>query len=56
MGYLRRTSNYQYTIVLFDPTHIMSMVDPVAINVETPKIDSECSLEKEFNKLLRMNP
>ena len=32
------------------------MADPIAIAVETQKIDSACSLEKEFTKLIRMNP
>ena len=31
----RRTSNYQKRIALFDPTHLMIMVDPVVIAVET---------------------
>ena len=35
---------------------MMSMVDPVAISVETPRIDSGCSLEKEFTEFIRMNP
>ena len=39
MGYLRRPSNYPERITLFDLTHMMTMVDPVAINVETPMID-----------------
>ena len=34
---------------------MMSMVDHVAIGVETSKIDSGCSLEKEFTKSIRMN-
>ena len=34
----------------------MSMVDPIAINLETLMIDNECSLEKEFIELIRMNP
>ena len=46
MGYLRRRSNYLERIVIFDLTHVMSMADPVAIGVETPMIDSWCSLEK----------
>ena len=37
-------------------THMMSMVDLVAIGIETLRIDSECSLEKEFTKLICMNP
>ena len=56
MGYLRRTLNYPEIITLFDPTHMMSMTNPIAIGVQTLKIDSECSLEKEFTKLIRINP
>ena len=56
MGYSRRRSNYLERITLFDLTHMMSMVDPLAIGVETPRIDSGCSLEKEFTELIRMNP
>ena len=56
MGYLRRTSNYPKRMTLTDPTHMMSMADPVAIGVETPRIDSGCSLEKDFIELIRMNP
>ena len=56
MGYLRKTSNYLEIISLSNPTHIISMVDPVAIGVETLMIDSGCSLKKEFTELIRMNP
>ena len=35
---------------------MMSMVDPIAIDVETLRIDSGCSLEKEFTELICMNP
>ena len=56
MGYWRRTSNYLERISLFDLTHMMSMVDPMAMGVETPKIDSGRSLENEFTKLICMNP
>ena len=56
MGYSRRTSNYPERIVLSNPTHMMSVVDPISIGVETIRIDSGCSLEKEFNELIRMNP
>ena len=56
MGYSRRTSNYLERITLSNPTHMMSMDDPIAIGVETLRIDSGCSLEKEFNELIRMNP
>ena len=34
---------------------MMSMVDHVAIDVETLKIDSGFSLEKEFTELVCMN-
>ena len=56
LGYLRRTSNYPERISLSNPTHIIRMADPIAIDVETLRIDSGCSLEKEFTKLIRMNP
>ena len=56
MGYSRRTSNYLERIALSNPTRMMSMTDPIAIGVETLRIDSECSLEKEFTELIRMNP
>ena len=55
MGYLR-TSNYLKRIALSNSTHMMNMVDLVANGVETPRIDSGCSLEKEFTKLICMNP
>ena len=35
---------------------MMSMADPIAIGVETIRIDSGCSLEKEFTELICMNP
>ena len=56
MGYSRRTSNYPERIGLSNPSHMMSMDDPIAIGVETLRIDSGCSLEKEFTELIRMNP
>ena len=56
MGYSRGTSNYPERIILSIRTHMMSMVDHVAIDVETLRIDSRCSLEKKFIKLIRMNP
>ena len=56
MGYSRRTSNYPKRIALLNPTHMMSMAYPIAIGVEILRIDSGCSLEKEFTKLIRMNP
>ena len=50
MGHLRKTLNYAERIVLSNMTHMMSIVDLVAINVETPRIDSGCSLKKEFSE------
>ena len=35
---------------------MMIMADAIAINVETLRIDSGCSLEKEFTELIHMNP
>ena len=48
MRYSRGTSNYPERITLSDPTHMMSMVDTLAIGMETLRIYSGCSLEKEF--------
>ena len=56
MRYSRRTSNYPKRIALSNLTHMMNMTDPVAIGVETLRIDSGYSLEKEFTELIRMNP
>ena len=56
MGYSIRTSNYLERIALYNPSHRMSMADPIDISVETLRIDSGCSLEKEFTKLIHMNP
>ena len=56
MGYSRRTLNYSKRIILSSSTLMMSMDDLVAIDVETLRIDSGCSLEKEFIELIRMNP
>ena len=56
MRYSRRISNYTERIELYNPTHMMSMADPIAIGVETLRIDSGCSSEKEFTELIRTNP
>ena len=56
MGYSRRALNYPKRIELFDRTHMMSMPDIMVISVKTLRVDSGCSLEKEFTKLIRMNP
>ena len=55
MGYSRRTSIYSERIALSNPSHMMSMADPIAIGVETLSIDSGYSLEKEFTKLICVN-
>ena len=55
MGCSRRTSSYPERIALSNPSHMMSMVDPIAIGVETLRTDSGCFLEKEFIELIRMN-
>ena len=55
MWYSRGTSNYLERIALSDPTHMMSMVDHEAIDIETLRIDNRWSLEKEFIELIRMN-
>ena len=56
MRYSRRISNYLERIALYNLTHMMSMANPIAIGVETLRIDSGCSLEKECTELIRMNP
>ena len=56
MRYSRGILNYPKRIVLYDLTHLMSIAHPVAIGIETLRIDSGCSLEKEFTELIRMNP
>ena len=56
MRFFKRTLNYLEIIPLSNPTHMMSMVDVVAIGVETLGIDSGCSLKKEFIELIHMNP
>ena len=55
MGYSRKISNYLKRITPCDLTYMMSMDNLVAIDVETPRIDSGCSLEKDFTKLIYMN-
>ena len=56
MGYSRRTSTYAEIIALSNPSRMMSMANPKAIGVETLRIDSGCSLEKEFTEFIRINP
>ena len=50
MGYSRRTLHYLERIKFSD------LADLVAINIETPIIDTRCSLEKGFTELICMNP
>ena len=50
------TSNYPKIKALSNLTYMMSMVDPIVIGMVTLRIDSGCSLEKEFTELIRMNP
>ena len=54
-GFVKSDGYYPERIILFDLTHTMSIVDPVTIDVETLRIDSGCSLEKEFIELIYMN-
>ena len=42
-------------IILYNPTRMISMVDLVAINVESLRLDSGYFLEKFFTKLIREN-
>ena len=56
MRYLRKTSNYPERISLSNPSHMMSIADLIAIGVETLRIDSGCSLEKEFTELIHISP
>ena len=49
-------SNYPERISLFELTHMKSVTDLIAIDVEAPRIDGEYSLEKGFNELIPMNP
>ena len=54
-GIFEKDIDYHEIIILYDLTHMMSIVDPVAIGVETQRIDSGYSLEKEFTELIHMN-
>ena len=56
MGYLRRTLNYPERIKLSNMIHMISVADPIAIDVETLRIDSGCSLDIQFTKMIIMNP
>ena len=55
MRHSGRTLNYLERISLSDVTHMMSMADLVAISIETQRIDSGCSLEKQFIELIHKN-
>ena len=56
MRYLRRILNYPKKILLSNSTHMISMVNLIAIGEEPLRIDNRCSLEKEFTELICMNP
>ena len=52
--------NFEKYIKLSENNSVVSsysydMIDLVAINVETPRIDSGCSLERELIKLIHIN-
>ena len=55
-GYPRRTSKYPKRITIFDLIHMMSVVDTMAIEVETPRVDIGYSLKKYFTELIYTNP
>ena len=55
MRYSIKTLNYPKIIILSNVTHIMSMANPVVIGVETLRIDSGYSLDKEFTELIIRN-
>ena len=55
MGYSRRISNYLEIIALSNLTYMSNMFDHVAISVETLRIDSGCSLEKELMEFIQIN-
>ena len=56
VGCSRRTSNYVKIIRLSDWTHMMRKANLIAIDLETPRINSGCSLVKEFSELIHLNP
>ena len=49
-------SSYLERIRLSNLIHMMTMTNLAAITVEIPRIDSGCSLEKEFTELIYKNP
>ena len=51
----RKITKYLEKLVLYDPTHMNGIVDPMIHSTETSKIEGRCSLEKEFTKLICMN-
>ena len=55
MGCSISASNYLKRIALSNLTQTLSMVDLVAIGIETLWIDSRYYLKKEFIELIRMN-
>ena len=55
-GYSRRTLKYLERIVLFELIDMESIVDLMAISLETLRIVSRCSSDKELTKLICRNP
>ena len=55
MGYSKRRLSFLERIILFDSIHMMSMTSYLAIGVKILRIDSICSLEKKFTKLICMS-
>ena len=52
---IQKEWHYQIQLISVD-TYSVTMGDPVGISVDTLRIYSGCSLEKEFTKLIHMNP
>ena len=43
-------------IVMYNPTHVTSITDPMVIAVKKLIVDSGYSLEKKVTQLIHMNP
>ena len=55
MRYLIKILNYVERISFSDLTHMMIMIDLIAIGVESLKVNSRCYVEKELYELIYMN-
>ena len=53
-GIFKKDIEISQKIILSNPTHMMSMVDLMAISIETLKLDYKYFLEKFFSKLICM--